>query len=86
MELPQLPVITGADFGIDGTEDWIYKDISWMTKEYMIKFVDIIGKENLHWISGASRNSEDGTVFMRGSVLVSPQGIENAKEYRRVAE
>lgn len=69
-----------------GKPDWKYGDLPKLTKEYFDKFVDIVGEENLHWITFAQYpanfmkwgNKEE---LFRGQYLLSPEGQERAKKY-----
>lgn len=69
-----------------GKPDWLYGDLPKLTKEYFDKFVDIIGEENIHWITLAQYPANFGKwnnqePLYRGQYLVSPEGQKRGKEY-----
>ena len=51
-----------------GFPDWTYKDLPRMTPELKDEFVELIGEENIKWITFAEY--DDGSV--RGQVILSP--------------
>lgn len=69
-----------------GKPGWLYGDLPKLTKEYFDKFIDIIGEENIHWITLAQYpanfaflNNEEP--LYRGQYLVSPEGQKRGKKY-----
>jgi hypothetical protein len=52
-----------------GKPDWKYVDLPRMTHEFFNEFVNIVGEENLHWLTVAVYSSTT-----RGQVLISPAG------------
>lgn len=54
---------------------WEYRDLPRMTPELMIKFQEIVGLENLRWITFA-----DYGTSQRGQVMISPDGIAKLSE------
>lgn len=60
-----------------GKPDWEYRDLPRMTPEFFAKFVDLVGEDNILWITKASY--KDGT--QRGQLLVSPEGLKRARAY-----
>lgn len=58
-------------------DGWEYRDLPRMTPEFFNQFVELVGKENIRWLSMA--NYSDGT--RRGQLLVSPIGLERARLY-----
>lgn len=54
-----------------GFPEWTYKDLPRMTPEVRDEFVEMIGHENIQWITFA--DYDDGSV--RGQVLLSPTAM-----------
>lgn len=77
MELT-LPQPAGADFGKPG---WHYHDLPQMSPEYFDKLIEVLGSENIQWLTLAERGWSDGTRTKRGQLLVSPEGQERARLY-----
>jgi hypothetical protein len=66
-----------------GLPGWSDYDLPRMTPEYMIKLLDIIGKGNHRWVTFAEyKNGKD--VSQRGHILISPTGMDNIRDYRRM--
>ena len=63
------------------TTGWFYRDINWMTLPYFDQMLEIIGEDNYKIITGTVRSDWEGGPFRRGQVLISPQGMENVKEW-----
>ena len=61
-----------------GFPDWKYKDLPRMTPEFNIEFRQIVGEENIKWITFATY-PKSGTC--RGQILISPAGMTRLKEY-----
>lgn len=59
-----------------GKPDWTYKDLPRMTHEVFSEFVDVVGEENLHWLTVA-----DYGPTIRGRVLISPAGMELLRNF-----
>ena len=59
-----------------GKPDWTYKDLPRMTHEVFSEFVDVIGDDNLHWLTVA-----DYGPTIRGQVLISPAGMEILRNF-----
>lgn len=55
---------------------WVYHDLPRMSPEFFDQFVEIVGQENLLWITFA-----DYGTSKRGQVMISPEGMQNLKEY-----
>lgn len=64
-----------------GCPGWHYRDIPWITDEYFDKLIDIIGKDNIKCIVSSRRDNA-----IRGQFLISPEGIENIKEWQKTDE
>lgn len=70
----------------EGKEDWIYKDIRWLTKEFQDKlFNEIIGNGNYLVLAISTRTFKDSgdERFFGGQYFISPQGMENIEEYNK---
>lgn len=69
-----------------GMPDWKYGDLPKLTKEYFDKFVEIVGEDNIRWLTYVKypanfrkwNNPED---LYRGQYLLSPAGQVRAKAY-----
>ena len=68
----------GADFGKPG---WRYSDLPRVTKEYFDKYIEIIGAENIQWLTISEYEERDQSVTCRGQHLISPDGINRAKAW-----
>lgn len=72
---------TGADIGFTKEHDWVYRDLPNMLPEFMDKFIDIVGEENIRWITFAERTWRGEETTQRGQLLVSPEGLKRIKAY-----
>lgn len=59
-------------------EDWVYRDIPWITDEFFHELIDIVGEDNIRIISGSTR-SINGVTSRRCSCMLSPEAIERLK-------
>lgn len=59
-----------------GKPDWTYKDLPRMVPELFYTFIEIVGEENLHWVTMANYGDT-----LRGQVLISPVGMEKLREF-----
>jgi hypothetical protein len=76
-----FPDILGQDMGFtDHRSDWVYRDLPRMKEEFFDLFLNIVGNENISWLTQAEYQ-EDGYRSRRGQLLVSPEGIERARAY-----
>lgn len=66
-----------------GKPDWTYFDLPQMSLEYFEQLKSIIGQEDIYFITYMNR-VHDGVSWHRGQVLISPKGISNIAEWRRV--
>jgi hypothetical protein len=77
------------DFGKDlaasvDKPDWTYYDLPKMGPKYFDQLIyDIIGEDNVSFLTRVSHTDRDGDWF-RGQILISPAGMDNIREYRRV--
>lgn len=63
-----------------------YGDLPKLTKEYFDKFVDLVGEENITWLTLAKYENcfiDSDEPGFRGQYLLNPAGIERAKEYMK---
>lgn len=60
---------------------WEYRDLPNMAVEYMDQFKDMVGDDNVRWITFAERRWPDNTVTQRGQVMISPDGMRRIREY-----
>jgi len=58
--------------------DWVYRDLPRMTRKVMADFVNLVGKENLHWLTFADYGDS-----ARGQVIISPAGMRSVEQYNR---
>lgn len=58
-----------------GKPGWVYRDLPRMVPELFYKFVELVGEENLHWLTMANYGDT-----LRGQVLISPVGMEKLRE------
>ncbi len=63
-----------------GKPDWTYRDLPQMLSAFMTGFIELVGEENLHWITRASYPNG----MERGQVLISPAGMERIEQYNDV--
>lgn len=61
-----------------GKENWVYRDLPKMREDFFDKFVELVGSENIAWITQAKYEYEDG-IYKRGQLFISPEGIERLK-------
>lgn len=59
--------------------DWALRDIPWLPYDDYCKFLNILGEDNVLIISG-SVMQRSGQEMARASVLISPEGLENARK------
>lgn len=60
-----------------GKPDWTYRDLPRMHPENLNSLVQIIGEDEIYWITHAEY--KDGSV--RGQILISPIGMEALRQY-----
>lgn len=75
--LPAGEPIEGKTYRADG---WIYRDLPRMSHEYFDKFVELVGEENIAWITLA-----DYGFTKRGQLLISPTGMANISAYNKAS-
>ncbi len=68
-----------------GKEDWQYRDMPKVRKDFFDKFLGIVGDCNIAWITRAVYRYDDGE-YHRGQFWISPDGIENLKKYSASSE
>jgi hypothetical protein len=73
--IPQSEPFPGETLIADG---WIYRDVPKMSQENFNRLLDILGAENVRFLTFA--RYPDKTV--RGQFLLSPAGMERVKAYR----
>ena len=60
---------------------WVYRDITWTRSDLWNKLLtEIIGVENIRMISGSERVWGE-EVYIRGSMLIAPAGMERLRVY-----
>ena len=83
-ELRALPSFGEELAASVGKPDWIYYDLPQMSPEYWVKLTDeIIGPSNLCFLTMAHTTNSSGE-WLRGQILISPQGMDNIREYKRM--
>lgn len=65
-----------------GKEDWHYRDLPQMREDFFNDFVELIGEENIVWLTRAQYQHEDG-LYKRGQLFMSPEGMERVSAYAR---
>lgn len=59
-----------------GKPDWTYRDLPRMTRESLDRMIQIIGEEEIYWITFADYGES-----VRGQLLISPVGMEALRQY-----
>lgn len=72
MSLPEGEPIIGKNLRAEG---WAYRDLPRMTPEYFDKFTEIVGADNIEWLTRAEYH--DGS--KRGQLFISPAGMDRLK-------
>lgn len=62
--------------------DWVYRPVGWMRNDFFDQFVDLVGDENMRFLSQMTRRI-DGDMCTRASVYISPAGMDNIRAYNR---
>lgn len=65
-----------------GKEDWEYRDLPKIRSDFFAQFIELVGEENIVWITRARYEHEDGT-YERGQLWVSPAGLQRARDYAK---
>ena len=60
---------------------WHYRDINWMKVSDFDQMLEIFGVDNYKVITSTVRDDWEGGPFRRGQYLISPQGMENLKDW-----
>jgi hypothetical protein len=63
-----------------GLPDWSFREIPWTSDHLFQEFVSVIGDDNIRFMTISSRKQDD-LVFTRASALISPDGMENLKQF-----
>lgn len=63
-----------------GMEDWEYRDLPKMRSDFFDQFVELIGEENIRWITKA-HYVRNGETYERGQMWVSPAGLDRARAH-----
>lgn len=74
MGLPPGEPITGKTYRADG---WFYRDLPQMAPEYFNDLLDLIGADNIAWITRATYPNG----YQRGQMLVSPDGMARIRAH-----
>lgn len=56
---------------------WVYRDLPRMTPEYFDKFIEVVGVDNIEWLTRAEY--PDGA--KRGQLFISPAGMNRLKAH-----
>lgn len=70
--LPESEPVKGKTLYADG---WVYRDLPRMTRDALDALLDIIGEDNVEWLSFA----DYGGAY-RGQVMISPDGMARLKQ------
>ncbi len=62
-------------------QGYIYHDLPQMPPEYFDKFIEIVGEDNIKWLTLAQRTWSDKSITKRGQLMLSPEGQTRAGEY-----
>lgn len=57
---------------------WVYRDLPRMSPELFDKFIEIVGDENIKWLTKADYGDSK-----RGQLMVNPEGLRRAAEYAK---
>jgi hypothetical protein len=71
--MPNSEPFPGKTYIADG---WVYRDLPRLSYEMFDKFVDIVGEENMVWLTEADYGDSK-----RGQLLVSPAGMERVRNH-----
>lgn len=61
---------------------WHYRDIRWTKTDILKNILSLIGEDNYKIIISSECNNWDNIPFSRGQFLISPQGLENIKDWK----
>lgn len=59
-------------------KDWVYKDLPRMVPNILQEFKDLVGEDNLYWITFADYGDT-----CRGQILIAPDGMDRIAEHNR---
>lgn len=60
---------------------WTYRDMPRVTPEVFAEYLEIVGAENVKFLTFATYKSESGEA-VRGQHMISPQGVKNLIEWQ----
>lgn len=72
--LPPGEPIPGKTYRADG---WVYRDLPQMAPEYFAQLIELIGADNIAWITRATYANG----YQRGQMLVSPDGMARVRAH-----
>lgn len=78
MDMPKSEPFPGKTLVADG---WEYRDLPRMTQEQFNQFLDVVGEENVEFLTFARYNSDSGC-RVRGQLMISPYGMQKLKEHK----
>lgn len=61
-------------------DGWQYRDLPRMTEDALSTLMNIIGAENVRWLTQARYETEEG-VAVRGQCLISPDGFKRMRAH-----
>jgi 3-phenylpropionate/cinnamic acid dioxygenase small subunit len=68
-----------------GLTDWYYHDVPMLEDGFFKRFLEIVGEENIHWITKTAREN-GGKLYHRGQAMISPQGKTNVRKWVKELE
>lgn len=72
-----MPLPKGGEMEKWKAEGWQYGDLPKLSREEFEKFRNLVGDENLRWLSFATYGPDS----IRGQYFISPKGKENLAAY-----
>lgn len=71
--LPSGEPVPGKNYREQG---YAYKDLPRLTPEYFEKFIELVGEDNIVWLTFADYGDTK-----RGQILISPAGLDRISDY-----
>lgn len=65
------------------TDNWHYRDVTWMLEHFWKQFLNILGDADYNIIACSSRDDWEGGTYLRGQFLLSPEALDNIRKYNK---
>lgn len=66
-------------------DTWIYRDISWMREDLYDMFIDVVGEDNIEYLTTLKRVfNEDQKTYVRTTMFISPHGMINIETFMSI--